>query len=81
MEMVGHQHIRDEFTRPLSVQRLQLIEEGNAQTRLGEDLSPLKNVAGDKVQRARKIEIRPFPSHGKSGGKPSFLTLRSHRVE
>lgn len=63
MKVVRHQHVGDEFAWPFSAQGVEFIEESHAKTWVGKDLYAIKNVASDKVQRARKIQIGPFLGH------------------
>jgi len=63
MKMVGHQHVSDEFAWPFQVERVQFLKKGDAESRVCEDPSSIQNVASDKVQRARKIEVGPFLGH------------------
>ncbi len=65
MEVIWHQHIGNQLAGPLLIECLELGEKSYAASRLGKDWQPVDAVAGDIVECAWQVEVRPFAGHVK----------------
>ena len=61
MKVIGHQNERDQLAISLP-QRLQLFKKYDTVPLNYEDLRPIQNIPGNKMERARQIFIAPFSS-------------------